>query len=85
MVLVREIGDFRRFEHPCKLMAYVGLVPTEHSSGGSRRQGSITKAGNSRVRHVLRWARRARRRAHLFRKHSQIAAVAVARELAGFV
>ena len=53
MVLVTEIGDFRRFEHPGQLMAYVGLVPTEHSSGGSRRQGSITKTDNSRVRHVL--------------------------------
>ena len=53
MVLATEVGDFRRFEHPGKLMAYVGLVPSEHSSGSSRRQGSITKAGNSRVRHVL--------------------------------
>ena len=49
MVLVTEIGDFRRFEHPGKLMAYVGLVPSEHSSGGSRRQGSITKADNAGV------------------------------------
>ncbi len=53
MVLVSEIGDFRRFERPGQLMAYLGLVPSEHSSGASRRQGSITKAGNSRVRHVL--------------------------------
>ena len=53
MVLVAEIGDFRHFEHPGKLMAYVELVPSEHSSGGTRRQGSTTKAGNSRVRHVL--------------------------------
>ena len=53
MVLVTEIGDFRRFEHPGKLMDYLGLVPSEHSSGGTRRQGSITKAGNSRARHVL--------------------------------
>lgn len=53
MVLVTEIGDFRRFEHPGQLMAYVGLVPSEHSSGNTRRQGSITKAGNSRIRHVL--------------------------------
>ena len=120
MVLVTEIGDFRRFEDPGKLMAYVGLVPTEHSSGGSRRQGSITKAGNSRVRHVLvqaAWSYRfpprrgvglkrrqegqppevvahswkAQHRLHkvfkrlALRKSSQIAAVAVARELAGFV
>lgn len=46
MVLVTEIGDFRCFEHPGQLMAYVGLVPSGHSSGNTRRQGSITKAGN---------------------------------------
>ena len=33
MVLATEIGDFRPFDHPGKLMAYVGLVPSEHSSG----------------------------------------------------
>ncbi len=53
MVLLTEVGDFRRFERPGQFMAYVGLVPSEYSSGGTRRQGSITKAGNSRVRHVL--------------------------------
>ena len=53
MVLVTEIGDLWHFEDLGRLMAYVGLAPTEHSSGGSRWQGSITKAGNSRVRHVL--------------------------------
>jgi len=46
-------GDLRRFESPRQLMAYVGLVPSEHSSGDRRRQGAITKAGNSRVRHTL--------------------------------
>ena len=45
MVLVTEIGDFRRFEHPGKLMAYVGLVPSEHSSGGTRRQGLDHEGG----------------------------------------
>ena len=53
MVVASEIVDFRRFERPGQLMAYVGLVPSEHSSGESRRQGSITKAGNRRCRHVL--------------------------------
>jgi transposase len=53
MVLVSEIGDFRRFESPRELMAYVGLVPSEHSSGERERRGSITKAGNSHCRHVL--------------------------------
>ena len=53
MTLVAELQDFMRFEHPRKLMAYVGLVPGEHSSGPKRRQGSITKAGNSAARRML--------------------------------
>jgi transposase len=53
MVLATELGDLRRFENPRQLMAYVGLVPGEHSSGDRRRLGSITKAGNARVRHIL--------------------------------
>ena len=47
MTLVAELQDFLRFESPRQLMAYVGLVPSEHSSGPKRRQGAITKAGNS--------------------------------------
>ena len=53
MVLATELGDLRRFESPRQLMAYVGLIPSEHSSGDRRRLGAITKAGNARVRHVL--------------------------------
>ncbi len=53
MVLATELGDVRRFESPRQLMAYLGLVPSEHSSGDRRRLGAITKAGNTRVRHVL--------------------------------
>ena len=53
MTLVAELQDFLRFEHPRKLMAYVGLVPGEYSSGPKRRQGSITKAGNSAARRML--------------------------------
>jgi len=53
MVLACEIGDWARFENPRQLMAYLGLVPTGHSSGEHERRGSITKAGNSRWRHVL--------------------------------
>ncbi len=53
MTLVTEIGDWRRFERPGQLMAYLGLVPREHSSGDRTLRGSITKAGNSRCRHVL--------------------------------
>ncbi len=53
MVLATELGDLRRFESPRQLMAYLGLVPREDSSGDRRRLGAITKAGNARVRHVL--------------------------------
>jgi transposase len=52
-IIVSELGDLRRFEHPRQLMAYLGLVPSEYSSGTSRRQGSITKTGNSHVRRIL--------------------------------
>jgi transposase len=120
MVLVTEIGDYRRFERPGQLMAYLGLVPSEHSSGERQRLGAITKTGNSRCRHVLvqsAWSYRhpprlgaplrrrqegqppdvvthswkAQHRLHKrfrqleYRKNSRIAAVAVARELVGFV
>jgi transposase len=51
--LAAEIGDFARFTHPRQLMAYLGLVPSEHSSGLSRRQGPITRTGNGHVRRVL--------------------------------
>jgi len=53
MTLVAELQDFLRFEHPRKLMAYVGLVPGEYTSGEKRRQRSITKAGNSAARRML--------------------------------
>ena len=53
MTLVAELQDFLRFDNPRQLMAYVGLVPGEHSSGPKRRQGSITKAGNSVARRML--------------------------------
>jgi len=119
--LVAEICDFRRFEHPNELMAFLGLVPSEHSSGGKQRRGSITKTGNGHARRLMveaawhyrhpprrsptmraRWkdqpakivdhAFKAQERLHrrFFRltsrgKPSQVAAVAVARELCGFV
>lgn len=53
LTLVVEIGDFRRFARADDLAAFVGLVPSEHSSGERRRLGSITKAGNTHVRRVL--------------------------------
>lgn len=52
VTLVAELGDLRRFRSPRELMAYAGLVPREHSSGGSQWRGSITKTGNAHVRHV---------------------------------
>jgi len=51
--VVAEIGDLTRFDHPRKLMSYLGQVPSESSSGNTRRLGGLTKAGNSRVRRLL--------------------------------
>jgi len=51
--VIAELGDLTRFDHPRKLMSYLGLVPSEHSSGGKRRLGAITKCGNSRARRLL--------------------------------
>ena len=50
---VAEIGDLTRFDRPVELMSYLGLVPSEHSSGEKTRRGSITKTGNGHVRRVL--------------------------------
>lgn len=119
--LVVEVGDFRRFARAEQFMAFLGLVPSEHSSGAKRRVGSITKAGNSHLRKLLveaawharsyhahsrtlqrsreglpqelvRYADRAGKRLktkywRLLNAHRppQVAATAVARELAGFV
>jgi transposase len=52
VTVVAEVGDFRRFANPRQLMAYLGLVPSEHSSGSSVRRGGITKAGNALARRV---------------------------------
>ena len=51
--LCAEIGDFARFERPAKLMHYLGLVPSENSSGQTRRQGAITKTGSRHARRLL--------------------------------
>jgi transposase len=53
MCLVAELHDFMRFESARGLMAYLGLVPSEHSSGGKEHRGAITKAGNRHVRRLL--------------------------------
>jgi transposase len=51
--LVAEIGDIARFMHPRQLMSYLGLVPSEHSSGERVIRGSITKSGNAHARRLL--------------------------------
>lgn len=53
ITFVAEIGALSRFEHPRALMAYLGLVPSEFSTGNSRHQGSITKAGNKHARRIM--------------------------------
>mgnify|MGYP001552460782 CR=1 FL=1 len=73
VVLLAELGDISRFSHPRQLMAFLGLVPTEHSSGNTRRQGGITRTGNGHARRMLvesAWSYRfpARQTMHLKRK-----------------
>jgi len=50
---IAELGDLTRFENPKKLMAFLGLIPSEHSSGERKKRGGITKTGNGHVRKVL--------------------------------
>ena len=119
--MLAELGDLSRFAHPRQLMAWLGVTPSEHSSGDKRRQGSITKNGNSYARKLLveaAWSYRhpARVSPEIQRRHEgipkaiidrswdaqvrlcrryrrlaargknpNIAAVAVARELSGFI
>src|SRR5207248_10021316 len=51
--LIAEIGDFARFGHPRELCAWLGIVPSEYSSGEQRHRGHITKAGNTHARRLL--------------------------------
>jgi transposase len=119
--MLAELGDLSRFAHPRQLMAWLGVTPSEHSSGDKRRQGSITKTGNSYARKLLveaAWSYRhpARVSPEIQRRHEgipkpivdrawdaqvrlcrryrkltargkekNIAVVAVARELSGFI
>jgi len=53
VTFMAEISDVRRFDHPRKLMAYLGLVLSEYSTGLTIRRGGITKAGDARVRRAL--------------------------------
>jgi transposase len=51
--LVAELGDLKRFAHPRELMSFLGLVPSEYTSGDARHLGKITKTGNGHVRRIL--------------------------------
>ena len=53
VTLIAEPGDLSRFANPRQLMAYLGLVPSEHSSGASVKRGGLTKAGNTAARRLL--------------------------------
>ena len=53
IVFLAELGDLSRFENPRQLMAYLGLTPSESSTGESVKRGGITKAGNTRARRLL--------------------------------
>jgi transposase len=52
-ILVAELGDLHRFTRPQELMSYLGLVPSEHTTGADRQQGGITKMGNGYARRAL--------------------------------
>jgi len=76
MTIMAELGDITRFDSPRQLMAYLGLVPGEYSSGNTTRRGGITKTGNGHVRRVLiesAWCYRfsARKTAHLQRRAAE--------------
>lgn len=53
VTIMAEIGDLTRFDHPKKLMAYLGLIPSEHSTGDTIKKGGITKTGNTHARRAL--------------------------------
>ncbi len=84
VTLLAELGDLRRFPTARQFMAYLGLTPSEHSSGGKRRLGAITKTGNGTVRRLLiesAWTYRfpARDTHHLQRKAEDASAYAKTR------
>ena len=53
VTVAAELGDITRFDSPRQLAAFLGLIPSEYSSGESRRQGGITKSGNAHARRAL--------------------------------
>ena len=85
VTILAEIGDLSRFASPRQLMAYLGLVPSERSTGESVKRGSITKAGNGRARRVLveeAWAYRHPARVGVEKQVLVSAAPRPAREIA---
>ena len=71
MVIVSEVYDLRRFATARQFMAFLGVVPSEHSSGQKQRRGGITKTGNSRVRRILVEAAWAYRRSPMVRSRQR--------------
>ncbi len=71
---IAELGDLSRFETAEKLMSYLGLTPSEHSSGETKRKGPITKTGNTHVRRVLVEA------AHAYRLPARVSRVLLKRQ-----
>ncbi|MGH8568028.1 MAG: transposase, partial [Gammaproteobacteria bacterium] len=53
VTVIAELGDLTRFDNPRQLMSYLGLTPSEYSSGERRRLGGITKAGNTHARRAM--------------------------------
>jgi transposase len=53
VTVLAELGDLTRFDNPAQLMAYLGLIPSEHSTGDTIKKGGITKTGNTHVRKAL--------------------------------
>ena len=82
VTVVAEIGDPRRFDSPRQLMGFLGLVPSEHSTGDRRRRGGLTKTGNGRARKALieaawTYARPAKRpKAAAVRQSAEVRAIA---------
>jgi transposase len=69
-----ELGDLSRFDHPSKLMAHLGLIPSEHSSGETKKRGGNTKTGNGHVRRVLVEA------AHAYRLPARVSRILLKRQ-----
>ena len=53
VTIAAEVGDLKRFQTPQQFMSYVGLVPSEDSTGKRRKQGAITRCGNSHLRRIV--------------------------------